>query len=214
MTKKMTLKLLDVESTGLTSRDEVTQISIIETDLSLRPISFLNEYCFPNVEISPKALEKTKVDRETLLKYSKGQTFEQIVSRNSIFHNRTGVWIYYSSSGFDLRMINTTLESNGFKPLSFGERLGVMPSDYTEERLYNLDASGLLSTLSNGIRSLEQMSKVLLTQEQIEILNQWYLRAVKVLKSPDTSTFHNSLYDVFLMWYMLSVHKDKLPYAL
>lgn len=210
----MYYKFFDVETTGMSKRDEVIQIAVIKADIeTLNVVEVVNEYCFPTVQIHPEAQRRHGLSMENVLELSKGQTFEQIVASNPIFHERDGAWVSFSSNNFDASMCNNTLNSNGFKPIKFGRTINMLVDKNSPNGLYNVNLYKIAQDnfLRGTIRPLT-ITTTLITGYSKERLDLMYKLFQKYRKSDKFA--HDALYDSYLMWLMLSKMRGRVPVVL
>ena len=113
--------LYDVETTGLTRRDEVIQLSGFLLNKDLRKEQIINFYCYTQVETNPEAQKVHGLDKKLLWELSGGKTFEeQIFQYDFLFNEEDITFVGYNIS-FDNRMVNQTLKNNGYNAGSASE---------------------------------------------------------------------------------------------
>lgn len=210
--------LFDVETTGLTSSDEIIQFAaIVLNDRSFKTINALEDfYCFTTIPIKKAAQEVHGIDHELLIKLSNKQFFEDKFQRFYEAFNKDTIWVNYSNNLFDFRMINQTLEHGGADMVDFGTR--VYDFDVTSG-LHHLDLMTLLAMKNKGNKRAYSLANALkdtpgFEQEKFDVLyNNFCARLDEINKNnylnlpkvPDEykKTYHNARYDAFAMWYLM-----------
>ena len=127
--------ILDVESTGTSSNDEVIQFSGFLLDEDLMIESLVNFYAFTVKPISPEAYRVHGISTEQLYKLStydpgdgspvqRGCTFEQqlLLHTSELLTIENLTYVCYSNSYFDFKMINQTLRLQGLPEINFGNK--------------------------------------------------------------------------------------------
>lgn len=79
--------LYDVETTGLTRRDEVIQLSGFLLNEDLRKEQIINFYCYTQVETNPEAQKVHGLDKKLLWELSGGKTFEEQIFQYDFLFN-------------------------------------------------------------------------------------------------------------------------------
>lgn len=110
----------DVETTGLSAKDEVIEFAAVVTDDNNNILELKDFYCYTTQPITKGAQLIHGIDKHTLNVRSKGKFFEEqfIPWANSL--GEDVVWFDWSNGGFDRRLINQTLTANGYDCWNFG----------------------------------------------------------------------------------------------
>ncbi|MEY8333073.1 3'-5' exonuclease [Lachnospiraceae bacterium 47-T17] len=205
----MRYAVVDVETTGLGRKDEVIQFACILADENFNAMKLYNTYCYTQHPIDPRAFAVHKLDKETLLKLSKGRTLEDnIVLMKDLFNQKDITWVEYSNNGFDLRLINQTLINNGASAVDFGKRTVKLDADVgiwnysIMHGICNLLFGGRMVKLSQAVKSLPY------TEENIRTMFRRYVS----LNKTNSDGFHNADFDAFVTWLLLYAYGKKLRY--
>jgi hypothetical protein len=217
--------IFDNEATGLETlqrdsgnnrkqkADEVIQFSAIVTDLNFKLKALVNRYCFTNMAIDPDIAARThKLDPRTLYELSGGDFFEDVL--DSVQHLWQGIptiFVAYNIN-YDKGIMNATLANAGLPKMNFGTPLGAF-SRNKPPGTYHVDAAKLLCSVLNrgNMVSQEQLisSKAGKSKEEMQKLFKFFIS-----KFPHVQThnyeYHNSLMDVFALWYLLNQNKGMI----
>lgn len=203
--------LFDVETTGLTSKDEVIQFSAFIFDSPDFKIlkGAVDFYCFTTIPIKKDAMNVHGITPEKLLKWSNKKFFEeQFLS----FVEQMGpdvTWISYSNNMFDIRLINQSLTNANLEPMDFGSRV----YDFKAEKgVHHLDLMTYMANKLNGNSRAISLSNALkktpgFTQHNLDVM---YNNVNKRMANycPENkelqNKYHCARYDAFAMWYLLS----------
>lgn len=104
---------LDVETTGLGSRDKVIQIAYILTDLDLNVIESGNEYLYTSYPISEEALRVHKINKMKLEILSKKKKFKDKYNKLKHLFEDKDITLIAHNAHLDLRQINQELQRLG-----------------------------------------------------------------------------------------------------
>ena len=191
----------DVETTGLTGRDEVIQFGAIIADENLLPRAWEVFYCDTQVPIHKDAQKLHEIDAKTLHTLSNGQTFEDRFFKLPFVNTEDVVWISYSNGGFDERLITQTLRNNGLPKYNFGKKVNYLPKG--GGFLYNA-YEGIRVRVNNGkpYKLGQLVSQLRLTGDGADSM---FLKLV----GRDAS-FHDALYDAFCLWLVVYNYKELL----
>lgn len=214
----MNYVLFDVESTGLTSSDEIIQFAaIILNSRDFSTIQGIEDfYCLSTIPIKKAAQAVHGITPELLVELSNKQFFEDRFLNFYKRYSKDTIWVNYSNTLFDFRMINQTLDNGGARMLDFGTRV----YDFSATSgLYHLDLMSLLALKNKGTRRAYSLANALkdtpgFTQEGFDKLyNNFCIKLEQINKShflnlpnvPEKhrKTYHNARYDAFAMWYLL-----------
>lgn len=202
--------LFDVESTGLTSKDEVIQFSAMIFDKpDFRTLKDLVDfYCFTTIPIKKDAMKIHGISPQNLLKWSNKKFFEEQFIPLARQLGPDVTWVNYSNTMFDIRLINQTLENANLEPFDFGTRVY---NFNTEEGTHHLDLMTFMANKLNGNSRAISLSNALkktpgFNQQSFDIM---YSNMNKKLEEscPENKeigkTYHCARYDTFAMWYLL-----------
>lgn len=203
--------IFDVESTGLTTRDEVIQFSGFRTDINFKLKGFVNFYCSTNVMVHPGALAVHGLTNKAVYELSKGRTLEDNLSDCDFIWKKNIVFIHYSS-GLDVRMTNGTLESNGCVGIDFGRKVATLPTKDVNLN-YNLSA---IETLNKHFgnpkwKSLTDIVNTRLTkykQSDLESIFDMILKSYGYNSSMFPQRYHNSAFDSFILWFLMNEYRS------
>lgn len=211
--------IYDTETTGVMKKDEVIQFSGFLLNDKFQKEQIVNFYAYTQIEIDPEAQAVHQLNKKQLWSLSQEKTFEeQIFQYDFLFNEPDLIFIGYNIS-FDNRMVNQTLENNGYDPINFGQKIGSL---IKSSGRFNFDLMKPLSAMFNhGInmklsnasthlkkRSLNDVNKVFdIIFNSYGIPN--HLRGVSGA-APDISRFHNALYDSFLCWCLLLDYRTEI----
>lgn len=232
--------LFDVETTGLSKRDEVIQFSGFLLNNNFKNIEkVVNFYCMSDVPISSRAREIHHIGQAELRRLSDSKTFEEYYyEMPDIFDNVNNSFISYNTD-FDTRMTNQTLENNGIKKFNFPQVQKYLEFDSKKPVTFCLmkgcaSFNGIGN--SNGVsrRNVEMfstpevksyvynllnknnaLSKIGIKREDeeetLKIYNKFYTQKIaKDTKTLDGVFTHNALYDVFMSWTVLLTYLDRM----
>ena len=196
----------DVETTGLSAKDEIIQFAAIISDEQLKNCSIYNFYCMSQQPISPGAFNTHKMTREFIYAESKGKFFEDYWY--DFLKNLDGedqiIWVDWSKNGFDRKMINNTLEHYNLDPYFTFPVVNTLPND----KEYGHCSFNLMKAIRNkGVTgSLALENAIKLTGYSKQHLDQLYEKLTANISSKKGSmTFHDAVYDS-LMTYLLLYH--------
>lgn len=192
--------VFDVETTGLTSRDEVIQFAGFILDENLHATSVVNFYSDTQAQISANAFNVHHLSKAKIHQLSEGKFFEDNwLSLIDELRQHQVVWVDWSRGCFDERLINQTLVNNGL-PDYFH-----FPVETTREAclknrisIFNL-MSALCHKLGRSSLKLEAAANTLpYSKEQI---NRAYDIIFNIVPNCDSETrYHNALYDAFVTY--------------
>lgn len=199
--------IIDNETTGLRSKDEVIQFAALVCDEKFRIVRIVNFYCDTVYPISAEAQRITGLDFEKIHHLSNGLTFEDqwIAFIDSLRDEKDITWIEWSSNGFDARMINQTLKKCGLKPYNFGKEVTTLG----REGICHLNLLRAICNLCyNGSpRKLVVACRELLNTTEA-VINNMYNSKIKTF---DVNTgAHHADYDAFLCYLLLITYGDKM----
>jgi DNA polymerase III epsilon subunit-like protein len=200
----------DTETTGLSDKDEVIQLSGLVTDMDLKIQSVFNTYCFTNVNISEEARRLHGIDRKTLLQLSKGRYLEEVLESIGVFKYPDAIYVAFNDS-FDRGKINGSLMNNGAPPINFGSTISTFDRKLQKGR-YNLCALKLFSNcLNNGTRWKLEMFLRKKAGVPFEDLERYYsVFRNKVNITSHKGNMHDALFDSFGIWWITSKYKGIL----
>lgn len=202
--------VLDVETTGLSSNDEVIQMSAMFLNKTFDTCSeVINFYCMPTAPISHGAAAVHHLTLSKLKELSNLRFFESYFYPLSKKFSEDCTFIAYSDSGFDFRLINQTLARAGLPAYDFGEKIKKL-----DDGLHGHHTFDLMSAMARygGLRwnkiKLENALKLLpnYNKEDLEIK---YMNFSRIIDKQDTAEgqvdlFHNARFDTFSLWYILN----------
>lgn len=204
--------LLDCESTGLETKDETTQVSIMKTDENFVVKKVYSFYCSITSEFSAGAIEKTGINHNVLNKLSNGKFLEDYLQEYyELFSAPDVVYIGYNVF-YDLTLINNTLENNGYNRIDFGDEIAKL--NVTSGRHY-FDLMRFMSNmLWNGTnRNLEVATRLLgLTDEQLSKMFEKVLILCDQKRATKEKTFHDAVYDNFCVLGLLSKFRKEIKF--
>lgn len=211
--------LYDVETTGLTRRDEVIQLSGFLLNEDLRKEQIINFYCYTQIETNPEAQKVHGLDKKLLWELSGGKTFEeQIFQYDFLFNEKDITFVGYNIS-FDNRMVNQTLKNNGYDAMDFGSKVNSLTK---YEGRHNFDLMKPLSSMFNhGVRMKLSDAATRIKFKSTAEINKVYEVIFDNVGMPEgfsdtlakqtsVSKFHNSLYDSFIYWCLLLDYKTEI----
>ena len=202
----MAYAIFDIESTGLSNKDEVIQFGCVLTDNTFKIKNIINFYCYTQQPIHPQALAVHHLDKATLLELSGGKTFEDNfyeMLRNLNEPDLT--WVHWSTSDYDIRAVNNTLTNNGLPAYNFGKKLP-RPVTMPGVNHYNL-LTPLCGMLYGHPKKLGAAVQDLpFSSEDIESI---YQQQIRPSGTADVLA-HNALYDAYCTWMLLYAHKNEL----
>lgn len=214
----MNYVLFDVETTGLTSNDEIIQFAAVV--LNSRDFSTIQRledfYCMSTIPIKKAAQSVHGISPGLLVQLSDKQFFEDRFLDFYEYYSKDTIWVNYSNTLFDFRMINQTLSNGGVDMVDFGTRV----YDFSATSgLHHLDLMSLIAMKNKGTRRAYSLANALkdtpgFTQEGFDRLyNNFCLRLEQLDKNHCLNlpklpveykkTYHNARYDAFAMWYLL-----------
>jgi DNA polymerase III epsilon subunit-like protein len=197
------LVIFDVESTGLSAKDEVIQFGALIINVSdFSIVGVVNEYCMSSVPISYDAMAVHKITPKQLDLLSSGNFFEDVVEKYGLRCLSNVAWTSFGIVT-DIKLCNNTLSSNGYTPINFGVRANNVRVD--EVSPIHFCSKGLLygvygvksGTLSEFITRCFGLSKFISACQQFVELNNMRV-SVKL---------HNAFVDAFALYCLLAVNK-------
>lgn len=200
----------DTETTGLYKKDEVIQFSGIVTDEKFAIKNVVNFYCDTIVPIHPEAQALHHLTWKKLAEFSGGATFEDNFLKLPFLKLPDLTWVGYNNWGADERFINQTLVNNGLPPVSFGKRISGIKKEHGHFTLdmmrcvSNYCNGGINMKLVNAVKTVEKYS-----QEQLDTVYLKYFTQYDAV-NPEATMLHNSLYDAYLTWVLLSYYGPRL----
>ena len=202
----MKLVIIDTETTGLYGKDEVIQFAAIITDMNFRIERVVNFYCDTVHPINPKAQEVHKLSFKDIHELSGGRTFEdQFLEFKESLNGEDLIWIEWSSSGFDMRMINQTLGKFGLEKYYFGKKTASLNK---KSGIFNFNLMHAIGNMFyNGkFRKLEIACNELLpvSADKISKLYEKYIKSYNVATGA-----HHADYDAFLCYLLISRYGNK-----
>lgn len=203
----MRYAVFDLETTGLSSKDEAIQFGCVLTNSNFEAESLINFYCYTQQKISANALKVHNINRDMLMKLSNGLTFEDQMQRYpNLFNAKDIVWVEYSTNGFDMRVLNQTLRNNGLPEYNFGQKIHTLNK---QEGVWNFNLCGALAAqFYRGVpRKLAQATSLLgYPPGTIDRIYNNYLTAKSNVSG---ACFHNADYDAFVTWLLLYRFRDR-----
>ena len=202
--------LFDVETTGLSKYDEVIQFCCFIMDGQLHRCSnMVDFYSMSTQPITQGALQKHHVTLGRLRELSKGVFFEESFYKLAKTFERDCTFIYFSSSNFDTRLVNQTLQNANLPAYNFGDRINTLRS---VEGHHCFDLQSAVSKyygIPGGRVSLEKAVN-LVTDRNVNLVTQRYKNFNKVISAKNKELacseellFHNARFDAFVLWYIL-----------
>ena len=198
--------VIDVETTGLTSKDEVIQFcGILLNDDLTKCKDFFDFYCMSTVKITDEAYNVHHINLDLLRKLSGDKFFEEYFYKVKKRIPQDCIVIQYGS-GFDTRMINQTLEHARLPKYDFGKTVASLKGVSGVVNL-NLMAyaskvfgSGRYLKLQNAMKRIDGYDS-----RQFEDMYHTFNANLKKSGVPDpgnTILAHNARYDAFCTWYL------------
>ena len=106
------LIIFDTETTGIGEKDEIVEISLIETVEGIKTGRKLHFFINPEAKITKKAVEIHKLTKQRLKKFPR---FSEVAHKILAFIGTSSLMAH--NAGFDRRMINRGFEKAGISPL-------------------------------------------------------------------------------------------------
>lgn len=196
----------DIESTGLTAKDEPIQFGAIVTDGMLKPVCAHSFYCYTQVPIAKGAYSVHKIDHKSLYDLSAGKTFEDQFFELPFINDDDITWCSYSSGGFDERLINQALTHNGLNKFQFGTKVRSLDSIGHGRYIFDVFAA-LQVRKSDGHRKqlVQYVRDTGITDEQFEVL----FKKIGI----DSAGYHDALFDAFALWFVVFKNKELLGFG-
>lgn len=207
--------VFDTETTGLpdmkdrTKKNpyEVIQLSgfLLTEDFKVKQI--VNLYCNVSSPISEGAYKVHGIDNKKLAKLSKGLTIEDHLAnpKYSWLANPKDIAFIAYNIDFDKRMINDSLENNGYKGINFGREVNILPK-VGSTGVYNMCLCKA-SKSAFGYRRYRKLvdvvsEKLPYTEEKI---NRGLNKLCDIFNvSREQNSFHDALFDsqalLLLLW--------------
>lgn len=206
--------IYDTETTGLGAKDEVIQFSGFLLNEEWKLKSVVNFYSYTQVAITEGAARVNQMNHGKLWELSDGKTFEeQIFDHSWLFEEEDVVFIGYNVA-FDNRLVNQTLKRNGFPEIDFGKSTCSLK---VNRGRYHFDLMQAMASIFNQGKRMKLTKAVeLLTRAQQQRMDQIYDNVFKTygksekLTGEILSKFHNSLYDSFVCWFLISSFHSRL----
>ena len=228
----MYFTIFDTETTGLTSKDEVIQLSALlvrettEEEKNARRLAgkkvsnlslmkFYEYYCDTQQTIEPKAQQVHGIDKALLHEKSGGKTFEDIFIpftknvKNDIVQDNhssgtTNCRVAHNSA-FDKRLVNQTLQHNGLPAFDFGKEIALIRDEARDTNFCLM--KGVMSVGDGKRRKLMEVLGQIYSEETVK--KSFSLFANNCNLDPEMS-FHNASYDIFCTYLVLEHYFNKL----
>lgn len=194
--------IFDVETTGMSKRDEVIQFSAIVVPDKVHtvccPEKMVNFYCETQVPISAGAFNVHQLSRQKLHVLSEGMVFEDnwLNFVDSLREHQV-VWVDWSVGAFDERLINQTLTNNGLPDYFHFPRFRDL-NKCLEHRFSCLDLMGIVGSRfgKSSMKLVDAVNSLPYTRERIN--NAYLANATRLPNFDETMKFHNALYDSYV----------------
>lgn len=191
----------DVESTGLSSKDEVIQFGAVIVDsVTFKVQRVINRYFLCSMPVPAEATQVHGITDEMLVQKSNGQFFEDLVMTDPLFYKEPNV-LFVSYGNFDTRCCNQTLENSGYKSIYFGNRTATLKTHFTGR--YYADMMQICSSLyARGKYNLtlhKSLQEANLEQGLIENAFKMLLKENNIVFD-QRAIFHDALYDAFCLF--------------
>lgn len=207
--------LFDVETTGLTSTDEIIQFSAFIFDNPDFKIlkSVVDFYCFTTIPIKKDAEKVHGITPKNLIKWSNKKFFEEQFLPLVKDLGPDVTWVNYSNTMFDLRMVNQTLQNANLPAMDFGTRV----YDFSETKgIHHLDLMTMMARKLNGnSRAISLVNALKKTKGfNQKTLDMMYDNVNKKVESfcpankELAQKYHCARYDAFAMWYLLKMNNQ------
>lgn len=196
----MKYMIFDTETSGLEAKDEITQFAgfLVNDDLKLERL--YNFYCYPLVDISDKVVSITGLNKALLMELSGGKFFEEQFHELQYLQTcKDLTWVGYNVS-FDTRMINQTLQNNGYEPFQFGRKVSLLNNQHGN---YQFDVMMACANLYNhGKRAnLAKAVRTYCKTEEQQIKAE-YRRILEFAGIPMLGEYHNALFDAYSTFHL------------
>lgn len=202
----MKYAIIDNETTGLGSCDEVIQFACILADEDFNAIRLHNVYCYTQHAINPKAQAVHGISKEMLHELSGGLTLEDHFSKmDDLFKCDDLTWVEWSTSGFDMRLINQTLANNNAKTIDFGSRIA---RPVIQEGVHNYNLLHGICNLLFGGKTVNLQRAVSVLPYSSDSIERMYRQYISV--NGEAGSFHRAEYDAFITWLLLYTYGKKL----
>lgn len=211
--------IYDTETCGFSKKAEVIQFSGFLLNDKLQKEEIVNFYAYTQAEIETGAYEAHNIDKKLLWTLSQGKTFEeQIFQFDFLFNDPDIIFIGYNVK-YDNRMVNQTLQNNGYPGIDFGKASNTLMKSSgrfhfdlmkSMSAMFNKGISMKLSVAAKYLkkRNLADVNKVF----EVIFSNYGVPAHLKqdLAQELNISRFHNSLYDSFLCWCLLLDYKNEI----
>lgn len=212
---KRNIVIFDTETTGLGSTDEVIQFSaIVMTQLDDK-IDFkdvISFYADTNKHIAPGASAVHGITNTELTRLSNGKYFEEQIGKyqDIIDPSVPTIFIAYNIA-FDKRLVNQTLEQNGYLPIDFGRTITSMPNDNRGN--YNLCLMRYCEQIYTGGKRVK-LESIMQKYVKADLQNTLYkkLKAKYNIQDSATDGYHDALYDTVACVVIFIQNKLHLAY--
>lgn len=195
--------VFDVETTGLSRKDEVIQFSCIITDQNLIAKKFCNFYCYTQQPIAPNAFNVHKISKEDLYRKSGGRSFEDSwLELEHLFGGDDVTWVDWSTSGFDQRMIDQTLVNNGLEPYFTFSRVSDFAKCASGRHSFNLMEPVAKKFGKRSMKLEEAERRLGYGKEQLDRLYQQMVGGLSPVLQ-QSSGYHHADYDAFITYVVL-----------
>lgn len=202
--------LFDVETTGLSHFDEVIQFCCFITDEKFSSCtSMIDFYSMSTQHISPGAFQQHHISLDRLRILSNGLFFEEQFYEAAKKFEDDCIFVYYSPSNFDVRMVNQTLAHAHLPYYDFGTRVNTL-APQKGHHCFDLQTAvakyykipGKKLRLANAVEKITNGNTDTVVRRYRNFNKTISLRNPR-LSCPDAQLFHNARFDVFSMWYVL-----------
>lgn len=191
--------VFDTEASGMGVDDEVIQFAGIRLNSDFRIIGMVNWYCSITFPMNPEAVEVHGITDAKLVELANGRFFEDYLSmpENSWIANPTDLTFIAYNSRFDKRLVNQSLEHNGYSKLNFGRSQRLLPNK-NSYGVYNVCAMELSTQVFNYQFGNKKLAEVLATQtkytpKEIDVMLDELSSKFGVRRT--AKGFHDGLYD-------------------
>ena len=204
--------IMDTETTGLGSRDEVIQFSGILVNEEFKMSKLYNWYCETSVPITKEAAATHGLNANLLHVLSHGYTFEDNWLTMEELLNTPDITFIGWNVSFDIRLINQTLALNGLNTFDFGtKRKSLKYSNnrnvfdlmhFVAESMYGRARVALATATADTFVKNKDNRGIIDVDEKFKIF-------AKATKNDPELSYHNSLYDTFVTYllFMRNLHK-------
>lgn len=208
--------LFDVETTGLSSKDEVISFCFLVFDSPKLDncVYTSHKFCMSTMPIHPDAYKAHKLRVDDLRILSNGTFFEEYFEDFKKILEDDVIFIQYSNNLFDIRLINQTLTNANEDTFDFGSRVYNLTPCKGRHYFDAMTAMSLIYRNRKGSISLRDALAETRGYDEVALQQKFKALARRVpeliINQQGSDYFHSASYDTFCLWFLLFKNNERL----